>query len=266
MAIRTPAIRTPTALMAALLSLALAGAGAARAEALGHGLEATRVIDLTHPLYEGMPVWPGAAPFRMTRLVDYDQGYRLHSFAMAENVGTHVDAPSHFAAGTRDIDELGPAELVVPAVVIDVRDKVARDADYRLSARDVRLWEDAHGPVPAGSLVILNTGWHLRFADADRYVNVDSGGIMHFPGFGREAAELLFARGVAGLGIDTLSIDHGPSRDFPVHRLAAGADKIMIENLTNLIALPPVGATVVIGVLKVRGASQAQARILALLP
>ena len=68
------------------------------------------------------------------------------------------------------------------------------------------------------------------------------------------------------LGIDTLSLDHRPSNDFPTHVVMLGANKYLIENMANLDALPPTGATVIIGVLPVQDGTQAQARVLALLP
>ena len=71
---------------------------------------------------------------------------------------------------------------------------------------------------------------------------------------------------VAGIGIDTLSLDHGPSKTFATHTVMLGANRYMIENMANLNALPSTGATVVIGVLPVRNGSQAQAPIFALLP
>jgi kynurenine formamidase len=89
---------------------------------------------------------------------------------------------------------------------------------------------------------------------------------MRFPGFGPDSAKLLVERNVAGIGIDTLSIDFGASKDFQAHRIVLGANKYQIENLANLDALPPTGATVFVGVLPVRGGSQAQARIVAFLP
>ncbi|MBM3574038.1 MAG: cyclase family protein, partial [Alphaproteobacteria bacterium] len=137
---------------------------------------------------------------------------------------------------------------------------------YQLTAQDVIAWEARNGRVPDGALAILNTGWHRRFVTPAAYINMDVNKVMHFPGFGREAAELLIARGAAGIGIDTLSIDHGPSRDFAVHFAVLGANKYMIENLANLDALPATGATVIVGVLPVRDGTQAQARVLALLP
>ena len=225
-----------------------------------------RVIDLTQLMQEGMPVGPGGVPFKMTRVVDYDQGYRMHKLEMGENVGTHVDAPAHFAEGKRTIDQIPVDELVVPAVMIDVRDKVKDNPDYLVCANDVVDWEAVHGPVPVGSLVIANTGWHKRFVDPEKYLNQDSQGVMHFPGIAPEAAQLLVERDVMGIGIDTLSLDAGAAQEFATHRIMLAANTVQIENLSNLDALPEVGATVIIGVLPLANGTQAQARIIALVP
>lgn len=225
-----------------------------------------RIVDLTHPLYEAMPYWPGGVPFRMERLVDYDQGYRLHKFVMGENTGTHVDAPAHFFRHGRTIAAIPPDELVVPAVVIDIAGKAARNADYRLTPADIRDWEARHGRIPAHSLVILNSGWHRKFGTPEAYINQDADGVMHFPGYSKEAAGLLLERDVAGIGIDTLSIDAGNAGEFGAHQVMLGAGKYQVENMANLDALPAVGASVVIGVLPVKDGTQAQARILAFLP
>ena len=84
--------------------------------------------------------------------------------------------------------------------------------------------------------------------------------------YGKDAAELLVERNVVGIGIDTLSLDYGPAKVFKTHLAMLGANKYQIENLANLDALPPTGATIIIGVLNVRDGTQAQARVLALLP
>jgi kynurenine formamidase len=229
-------------------------------------LVATRVVDLTHKLHNDMAYWPGGVPFKKTVLVDYRQGYLLHRFEMGENTGTHVDAPAHFVQGKKGIDELALSELIAPAVVIDVRDKARANPDYQLSARDVEAWEEKHGRIPAGSLVILNSGWHKRFNEPKSYINMDAAKIMHFPGFGADSAKLLVERNVAGIGIDTLSIDFGASKTFDAHLVMLRANKYQIENLANLDALPPTGATMFVGVLPVQGGSQAQARVVAFLP
>ena len=229
--------------------------------------EVENMIDLTQPMSYGMSVWPGDSPFIMRRIADYDKdGYRLHDLSLSEGTGTHVDAPAHFIAGGRSIDALTMAELSAPAAVIDIRTQVTSDPDYTLSAADVRRWEAEHGTIESGSLVILHTGWGKKFGRTDEYRNQDSDGVMHFPGFAEDAATLLVERGVVGIGIDTLSPDPGHSTTFGVHSIILGNDKYQIENLTNLAQLPATGATVIVGVMRIKDASQAPARVLAVLP
>ena len=227
----------------------------------------SKVVDLTHVMHDEMAFWPGGVPFKKEQLVSYENGgYLLHQFVMGENTGTHVDAPSHFIKGKRSIDELPIDQLILPIVVIDVRAQVEKDPDYELSFGDIKRWERQYGRIPPNTLVIMNSGWHKRFTTPKKYINKDRSGVMHFPGYSPEAAKLLVKRNVAGIGIDTLSLDHGPSKTFATHHIMLGADKYQIENMTNLNALPPTGANAVIGVLPVREGSQAQARIFALLP
>lgn len=239
---------------------------AAQAANLSTSLTATRVVDLTHEMHEDMAFWPGGVPFNMERLVDYDQGYRLHKFEVGENTGTHVDAPAHFVEGAQPIDEIPLTDLIVPAVVIDIRDKVADDADYQLTPEDIMEWENEHGQIPARSLVILNTGWHQRFDTPEAYVNMDDENTMHFPGYHPDSAQVLIDRDIAGVGIDTLSLDYGASKSFGFHVGILKAGIYQIENLANLNALPATGATVMVGVLPVREGTQAQARVVAFMP
>ncbi|WP_424946535.1 cyclase family protein [Candidatus Spongiihabitans sp.] len=228
---------------------------------------ASQAIDLTHAMHDDMVFWPGGVPFKKERLVDYDTGgYQLHKFIMGENTGTHVDAPSHFIKGNRSIDQLAIDQLIVPLVVFDAKRAAAADNDYELTPADIENWEDENGAVPANALFVMNTGWHNRFDQPQRYINMDDAGVMHFPGFSAAAAELLVARNVAGIGIDTLSIDHGSSTTFAAHVVMLAANKYQVENMAALDALPATGATAVIGVLPVRDGSQAQAQIFALLP
>lgn len=246
---------------------ALALAFVASAAELRQPIEAKRVIDLTHEMHEDMTYWPGGVPFAKERLLDYgDHGYRLHRFVVGENTGTHVDAPVHFVEGGAGIAEIPLEDLMVPVVVVDVQDQVAQDPDYLITAADLEAFEAEHGEIPAGALVIANTGWHEKFGDLEQYAGMDDAEVLHFPGYHPDAAELLIERDVAGVGIDTLSLDHGPSKDFAFHHAMLGAGKYQIENLANLDAMPPTGATVVIGVLPVREGTQAQARVLAFLP
>jgi kynurenine formamidase len=90
---------------------------------------------------------------------------------------------------------------------------------------------------------------------------------LHFPGYSREAAELLVRqRDVAALGTDTASIDYGQSDDFIVHQIVNGANKPAFENLANVGRLPPTGATLIALPLKIQDGSGGPARVIAVLP
>ena len=261
-------MKYPINLAKAAVGILLAMSAAnALADSAIQPFKASKAIDLTHPMHDDMVFWPGGVPFKKERLVDYDTGgYQLHKFIMGENTGTHVDAPSHFIKGNKSIDQLALDQLILPMVVLDAQDAVSKNNDYELTPADIRNWEAKHDKVPANSLFVMNSGWHKRFDAPEKYRNLDGDGVMHFPGFSAEAAKLLVERGVAGIGIDTLSLDHGPSKTFAAHVVMLDADKYQVENMASLDSLPATGATVIIGVLPVRGGSQAQARIFALLP
>lgn len=252
--------------LAAVVSSLLLAAAPLGAEELHQPLAASKAVDLTQKMHEGMAFWPGGVPFTMERLVTYEQGYLLHKFDVGENTGTHVDAPAHFIKGNLSIAEIALANLIAPAVVIDIKDKAAANADYELTADDILAWEAEHGKIPANSLVILNTGWNKKFETPSDYINMDDAKVMHFPGYHPDSAKLLIERDVVGVGIDTLSLDFGGSKTFAFHVAMLNANKYQIENLANLDALPATGATLVVGVLPVVGGSQAQARVIGLLP
>jgi kynurenine formamidase len=234
-----------------------------------------RLVDLTHALNARTLYWPTATTgFQLQQLAfgDTPGGYFYSSFAFAapEHGGTHVDAPIHFHRGGLSADQLPLEQLIGPAVVIDVRAKAAADADYRLTMDDVAAWEKAHGRIPRGAFVLLRTGWGLRWPDAKAYFGDDTRGDaskLHFPSFGVEAARVLVQqRRVAALGADVASIDYGPSTDFMVHRVAAAAGVIGLENLARLETLPARGATIIALPMKIEGGSGGPVRVLALVP
>jgi kynurenine formamidase len=148
--------------------------------------------------------------------------------------------------------------------------KAAADPDYRLSAEDVAQWEKAHGAIPAGAIVLLRTGWGKRWPDRKRYLGDDTprdASKLHFPSYGEEAAKrLVQERKVGALGVDTASIDYGPSKDFTVHRIAMGAQVPGLENRANLEELPETGAWIVALPMMIAGGSGGPLRAIALLP
>jgi len=228
----------------------------------------THVVDLSYALSDKLPAWPGSGrAFDATVEATYEKnGYFARSFRTLEHFGTHLDAPAHFVRGGASVDRIPAQRLIAPAAVIDVREESRRDADYRLTVARVEQWEKQHGRIPAGAIVVLRTGWATRWPDAARYFNQDSRGTMHFPGYSLEAVKLLIERKVSGLGIDTGSIDYGPSKGFEVHQLSLGAGLYHLENLADLSALPESGTYLVAAPIKLEGGSGGPCRVLAIVP
>lgn len=234
-----------------------------------------RVVDLTHAYDENTIYWPTSpSSFELKVLHDgMTDGvyyYRANSFCTPEHGGTHLDAPVHFAEGAHDTAAIPVERLMGPAVVIDVTDESAADPDYRLSGERVRAFEENHGAIPEGAIVVLRTGWWKRWPDRKAYLGDDTPGdasSLHFPSYGEDAARYLIEdRGAAVLGVDTASIDYGQSRDFIVHRVAGKANVPGLENLTNLDEVPVTGAWVIALPVKIDRGSGGPVRVVALVP
>jgi kynurenine formamidase len=228
----------------------------------------TQVLDLSYAISDKLVPWPGDDKWfeaKVNATVEKN-GYFTRSFWMLEHYGTHLDAPVHFPPGKTTVDQIPVKQLFGPAVVLEARAEGAKDADYQLPAGRVEEWEKRHGRIPEGAIVLLRTGWAARWPDAQTYRNQDARGKMHFPGISVEAAKLLIARKVGGLGCDTMSIDYGASEDFAVHHLALGAGLYHLENLADLSALPETGAFLVVAPIKLEGGSGGPVRVFALLP
>jgi kynurenine formamidase len=224
------------------------------------------VVDLTHTLSASTPIWPGANPIQLQTLVTHDKdGYYANQWTVHEHHGTHADAPLHFGKGTWAADEIPEASLICPAAVIHVEERARANPDTPVTVDDLKAWEVKHGRIPSGAAVLMYSGWEARIGDQAAYRNMDTKHMMHFPGFSPEAAEfLLQEREINGIGVDTLGIDVGASRDFKVHYTILPANKWGLENLANLGKIPAHGATIFVGLPKVKGASGGPARVLAM--
>jgi kynurenine formamidase len=178
---------------------------------------------------------------------------------------TRIDAPAGFARGLWAIDQIPAERLLAPLVVLDVSANIQNSPDYQISVEDIAQWEQAHSQIPLGSVVIVRTGWDSRWHSVKNYRNADSNGIPHFPGYSRDAARFLVeGRSALGLGIDTLSIDHGSSKDFPVRQYILAHSVYQLENVANLDRAPATGGMVVVAPTKLESGSSGPVRILAL--
>ena len=77
---------------------------------------------------------------------------------------------------------------------------------------------------------------------------------------------MLIERGVVGLGIDTLSIDYGGSKDYDVHHVDLAAGLYNLENLAHTEYLPESGAFIIAAPIKLEGGSGGPCRVFAVLP
>ncbi|HAB98409.1 MAG TPA: cyclase [Parachlamydiales bacterium] len=217
-----------------------------------------RFIELTHLLSPHVPTWNGSCGFCLEVKKDYDRMFRVQQMKLHAGVGTHMDAPTHRFEGAASIADIPLEKLIVPACMIDVSANI--DADGEVSVEDVEQFEERYGTIPAGSLVIMHTGWGRFWLDSDAYRNVDAKGQMHFPACSALAAKRLLERDVAGIAIDTLSPDC-LDQTYPVHEMMLGAGKYIIENIANAFLLPPVGSYVIALPLRADGATEAPLRV-----
>ena len=199
-----------------------------------------RVVDLSHPIREGLVTYPGLpAPVitpHLTREASrsrYAPGteFAMDLITMIGNTGTYLDSPFHRYADGADLAGLDLATMVdLPAVVLHLTD-VAPGAPGRrdipaevLFDRDVR-----------GAAVLFHTGWDARFGTPDYGTGS--------PYLSRGAVEYLVAQGAALVGIDALNVDDTESGgERPAHSGLLGAGVRVVEHLTRLGELPATGA------------------------
>ncbi|GAC1659029.1 MAG: cyclase family protein [Candidatus Dormibacteraceae bacterium] len=239
-----------------------------------------RVVDLTQPLSERTPVLQLPPPFANTpgwtthEISHYDErgpGWYWNWFEGGEHVGTHFDAPNHWITG-RDqggVDQVPPARLIGPAVVIDRSAEAAADPDYLLSVDDIRAFEAEHGPLPAGGWLLYRTGWDARADDAGRFLNAGETG-PRTPGLDPACARYLALESpIVGIGVETVGTDAGAAHSFepafPCHNFMLGAGKYGLTQLANLARLPVTGAVLVVMPLKLVNGSGSPCRAVALI-
>ena len=259
-------------------SIAIAASAAALMQvstALAQDLSSGRWIDLTHPFNAESVYWPTAEMFEKQTVAEgpTEGGYyySAYNFSAAEHGGTHLDAPIHFAEGANTADVIPVEQMIGPGFVIDVTAQAAEDVDYRVSAADIEAFEQEHGQIPEGGIVLLNTGRAALYLDREAYMGTAERGAeavakLHFPGLGVDAAELLVQRGIGAVGIDTPSIDHGQSTNFETHVALMTNNVPAFENVDDMSELPPTGSTIVALPMKIEGGSGGPLRIVAWLP
>lgn len=130
---------------------------------------------------------------------------------------------------------------------------------------DLKAWEIKYARIPHGAVVQMYSGWTARWPGVS-YLGTTSNDtedlLLKFPGLEPAAAEFLVKnRTIHGFGVDTASVDYGPSREFKSHRILSAANIFILENVAMTSAIPRRGATIMTWPMKIRGASAAPCRV-----
>jgi len=180
-----------------------------------------RYIDLTFPIEEAMPVWPGdpRPEFREVKSLEQD-GYAIQSIRFSNHLGTHLDAPSHIVHGGRTLDRIPLETLIGKAVLLDFTSKGKKD---RITRRDL---ETCGNLLHKGTRVLIRTGWDSHYGSTIFF--------QDFPCLTLEAAQELADRRIALLGMDTPSPSPVDDPEQGIHKALLGAGIVLLECLTNL--------------------------------
>jgi kynurenine formamidase len=181
------------------------------------------LVDLSHPITDGMQVYPGDPAVHLSAALDLDRdGVAVTGVSIGSHTGTHLDAPSHTVAGARTLADVSLDELMGDALVIRLPGLRERQV-YGWA----RLAEGGSVPAQLPPIVVLDTGWARWFGTPRALAH---------PALDAAAAAELVARGMRILAVDTLSPDltGEPAGAFPVHEVVLGGNGLIVENIRGL--------------------------------
>ncbi len=210
------------------------------------------MVDLTHPMAAGSPVYPGTPAPTVTGLatIDHD-GYTEKSLCFSSHTGTHIDAPAHMLPHGTTLDCLPPETFHGPACVVDITDWPVSE-ELTAEALQSRLAADT---LAHHEFLLLHSGMDRLWGNPAYF--------SRYPVLSTAAARWLVGQGIRGVGIDAASVDGPDSTDFPVHHILLEQGVLIIENLTNLDQLTAESVELWSLPLKLANADGAPARVIA---
>jgi len=180
----------------------------------------TTLIDLTHPIHEDMPVYPGTEqPVIITGCSIEQDGFLEKKVTFYSHTGTHMDAPAHLIQGGKFLDQYDISRFCGSAIALHLETNVNKS----ITLRDLKPVEDQLKHV---DFLLIHTGWS-RFWGTDDY-------FTGFPVLTSEAAEWVSGTGLKGIGFDAISADSADTRTYPIHKILLGSDMVIVENLANI--------------------------------
>jgi arylformamidase len=181
-----------------------------------------RQLDISMPLFAGMPAFPGDPLFRSekVRAIVRGDAYDISRLSFGSHAGTHIDPPVHFVPDGPSLDQIDLEALNGPCQVVGVSESIRTVGDREVG-----------GVSPGTRRVLFRTAnserWRRRLEFFSDYVGLDP-----------SAAEALVDRGVRLVGIDSLSVERDSTGRFPVHHRLLGAGVLILEGLLLAEATP----------------------------
>jgi kynurenine formamidase len=171
----------------------------------------TTLVDLSHPWR--VDLWPflGVPSPTISDLARVPaQRVLMRQVTTSMHIGTHIDAPLHFAPGAGDMASLPLDTLCHEGVIVDVSDK--------LKEWDILYPEHITSKVDVkeGDILIVHYGWH-HFYYGEREPNEERY-FCYSPGPDREFAEWALKKKLRWFGVDSGSADH-PMSVTPLRRM-----------------------------------------------
>ncbi|HEX3621237.1 MAG TPA: cyclase family protein [Acidimicrobiales bacterium] len=223
----------------------------------------TEIVDLGHPLYDGMPCHAAEVTafwtvdsFAKTRQASQGRmGLHNKMMLLSEHTGTHLDAPAHFDETGLSVEEIPLDRLILPGHLLDLTHKQAHEA---IEPVDLEVAEAGSGrAVGPGRVVIVRTGQDVRWGTPDFFTER--------PYITSEAAQWLVDKGVTLFGTDLIAIDNPAEWWEPTHTAFLTGGLPMVQQLNNLARLVGREFTFVVLPLPMRGGTASPVRPVALL-
>jgi arylformamidase len=193
-------------------------------------IRTSNIIDITRRITADTAVWPGDPLPVLEAIATLERdGMQVSRLILGTHTGTHLDAPRHFIAGGRTVDQLDLEALLGPCRVLEVR-----SSGVHITRQDLESFD-----LQAGGRVLLKT--RNSHQPPTQAFSTD------YSALEASAAEYLRERRVRLVGIDGPSVDAWRASAFPCHRCLLMADILILENLElrhvvpgtyTLIALP----------------------------
>jgi arylformamidase len=181
-----------------------------------------RIIDLSHPITQGMPVYPGDPDVQTTPIHTITKsGFNVTLVTLGTHAGTHIDVPHHVLFSDRAVDSIPMDALVGWA---DVLNLTGKELGRAITAADLDEFSDR---LHEGARVLIRTDWSKRFGEPEFFTQ--------YPGISEGAAEWLKGRKVKLIAVEQPSVDiDGSSK---THKALLTANMVIVESIANLHSL-----------------------------